>query len=318
MAEHRGKLPFRRIIGDWGLWIVFIGLVIVFGILQPRFLSFKNLWNLLRQAAPLGLVSAGQGIVLIGGRFDMSVGSIAAMSSVMMVYGVWNFGTIAGTLIGLAVGGSLGIINGLLIGKLRLNAFIATIATMITIRGAAFYITGGVPLHDNIPESMLIIGNGYVGPVPIPVIIAAGGFVILHVLLSRMQLGRSMYAVGGNSEAARLAGINLFTTWVWTFLLSGLFAAMVGVIYSSRLAIGAPNLGEMMPLESIAAAVIGGVSIGGGEGKALGVILGVLLLSIIRNGLNLYNVSHFVQMIVTGLIIIVAILIDRYRYRIST
>jgi len=162
---------------------------------------------------------------------------------------------------------------------------------------------------------MLIIGNGYIGPVPIPGIIAVVGFIFLYFFLNRTPMGRRVYAVGGNPEAARLAGMNLLSTKMWTFIICGLFAAMTGIILTSRLAVGAPNLAPMLNLESIAAAVIGGVSLLGGEGTALGVVLGTLLFSVIRNGLNLYNVSTFIQMIVTGLIILVAIIIDRYRYR---
>jgi ribose transport system permease protein len=288
-------------VGDWGLWIVFAVLLIVFGTLQPRFFSAGNFWNVVRQASPLALAAAGQAIVLIMGKLDLSVGAIAAMTSVIMVRAVWAYGVIPGTIIGIVVGGMLGALNGLIIGRWKLNALVATLATMTIIRGVAFYITGGVPLHGKIPPGMLIIGNGYVGPVPIPGIVAGVGFIFLYFFLYRTPMGRRIYAVGGNPEAARLAGMNLLSTTTVAFMITGLFAAMTGVILTSRLAVGAPNLGPMLNLESIAAAVIGGVSLFGGEGTVLGVILGTLLFSVIRNGLNLYNVSTFAQMIATGL-----------------
>ena len=310
----RGSLTLRNVFRDWALWFGLGLLILIFGLLEPRFWSTDNFWNVLRQAAPLGLIVAGQTIVLIGGRFDLSVGSITALTSVVMVTAIWEFGTVPGMVFGVLVGGGAGVLNGVIVARWNLNALIVTIGTMTALRGLVFWISGGGSLHGDIPRGMLVIGNDYVGPVPIPVIVAAAGFVLLHLFLRQTALGRRVYAVGGNREAARLAGINLFRTTFWTFVLSGLFAGVAGVILTSRLGVGTPTIGEFYPLESIAAAVIGGVAIMGGRGNALGAILGVLLLSVIRNGLNLYGVSSYVQEMATGLIIVLAIFIDRFKY----
>ena len=315
---HPGNIlanpTLRNVLRNWALWFGLGLLILIFGLLEPRFWSSDNFWNVLRQAAPLGLIVAGQTIVLIGGRFDLSVGSTTALTSVVMVTAVWEFGTVAGSLLGILAGVGVGVVNGVIIGRWNLNALIVTIGMMTAIRGLVFWISGGGSLHGDIPRNMLVIGNDFVGPVPVPVIVAAVGFILLHFFLRQTALGRRVYAVGGNREAARLAGINLFHTTFWTFVLSGLFAGVAGVILTSRLGVGTPTIGEFYPLESIAAAVIGGVAIMGGRGNALGAILGVLLLSVIRNGLNLYGVPSYAQEMATGLIIIFAIFIDRFKY----
>ena len=317
MIEKRNlqKSSLQYILLDWAMWFALVAICVTFGIVEPRFRTSANLWNVLRQASLHGLGAVGMGTVLIGGGFDMSVGATAAMVSVVMVYGVWMFGTIPGILLGLLTGAVIGIFNGVVITKWRLNPFIMTLGTMTALQGLAFIVTGGEPLTGNIPKSMLIIGSGYVGPVPIPVIIFTAGFLAAHFILSKTVLGRNIYAIGGNREVARLAGINLLSTTVWRHVLCSLFAAVVGVMMCSRLGIGTGNMGQTLTFDSFGAAVIGGVSFYGGQGNMLGVLLGILLLSIIRNGLNLYNVSPFVQMMATGLIILVAITIDRYRYR---
>ena len=309
------SFSLRNVLRKYPIWIGLLLLCIALGILEPRFFSGGNISNLLRQAVPLGLGAVGMGIVVIAGGFDLCLGSTAAMTSVVMVVGVWAFGTIPGIILGLLAGSVVGFFNGVLVGRLRLNSLIATLGTMIGVRGLAFYITGGVPFYGNMPESMRVIGNGFVGPVPIPVIVAGAGFLVMHFLLTRTALGRRFYAVGGNREAARLAGLNLVSTTVLAFIICGVFAAMAGVILTSRLSIGAPNLAQTLMLEALGAVVIGGVSMSGGEGNALGALAGVLFLSIIRNGLNLHNASQYVINFVTGLVIIVAIIFDRYRYR---
>ncbi|MCL5962528.1 MAG: ABC transporter permease [Chloroflexi bacterium] len=309
------RLPVQQLLLEWGLVIVIAAAMIGFTIVQPRFATIDNAQNVLRQLAPLALLAAGQAIVLIVGGVDISIGSTIALSSVMMVYSVWWLGTIPGIIVGVLTGAVVGVVNGFIIAKWKVNAFVITLAMMTAIRGFALQITGGIPLHGNIPDDMLIIGNGFVGPIPIPLIIAAAGFVFLYLFLNRTPVGRHLYAIGGNELAARLAGIKIFPAKVLAYVLCGAFAGMAGVILSSRGALGGPNMGQGFELDAIAAAVIGGVAFGGGEGKVRGVILGVLLLSVIKNGLNMYNVSSFIQLIVIGLIIASAIVVDRYRYR---
>ena len=299
----------------WGLFIFLIALIIMFSILEPRFATLLNAQNVLRQAAPLALLACGQAVVLIEGGVDVSVGSIIALTSVCMVGTVWTLGVIPGIIVAILVGGIVGLVNGSIIAFWGVNAFVVTLATLTAVRGLALYSTDGIPLHGNIPDSMLFLGNGHIGPVPFAVFVSALGFALLYLYLRRTTAGRHTYAIGGNMEAARLAGIKIVRTRILAYVICGLFAGAAGAVLTSRGGIGAPNMGSGRELDAIAAAVIGGVAFGGGIGRVFGIIVGVAMLSIIKNGLNLYNVSSFVQLMVIGIIIVAAIVVDRYRQK---
>ena len=305
----------RMFLLQWGLSIFLIVLLVVFSLLEPRFATLLNMQNVMRQAAPLALLASGQAVVLIAGGVDVSVGSIIALTSVCMVGTVWGAGVIPGIVVAILVGGMIGMVNGSIIAFWSVNAFVVTLAMMTTIRGLALYSTGGIPLYGDIPESMLFLGNGHIGPVPFALFVSALGFGILYYFLRLTPAGRQTYAIGGNKEAARVAGIKTTPITILAYTISGLFAGAAGAVLTSRGGIGAPNMGAGRELDAIAAAVIGGVAFGGGEGRVFGIILGVLILSIIKNGLNLFNVSSFVQLIVIGIIIIAAVVVDRYRHR---
>ena len=322
-AQGAAAAPSRGGVGSavqlfllrWGLVIFLVFLIVLFSILEPRFLTLTNFQNIMRQAAPLALLACGQAVALIAGGVDVSVGSIIALSSVGMVHTVWTLGVVPGIIAAILIGGMIGAVNGTIIAVWSVNAFIVTLAMMTTIRGVALEVTGGIPLYDNIPGGMLYLGNGHVGPVPFAVFVSVLGFAILYYFLRLTPAGRETYALGGNREAARLSGVRIAPTTIRAYVISGLFAGAAGAVYTSRGGIGAPNMGAGVELDAIAAAVIGGVAFGGGEGRVMGVIVGVLILAIIKNGLNLYNVSSFVQLIVIGLIIVAAIVVDRYRHR---
>lgn len=314
-GEVSSSQVIRMFLLQWGLLIFLIVLLVTFSLLEPRFATLLNLQNVMRQAAPLALLASGQAVVLIAGGVDVSVGSTIALTSVCMVFTVWGFGVIPGILIAILVGGLVGAVNGSIIAFWGVNAFVVTLAMMTTVRGLALYVTDGIPLYGNIPESMLFLGNGHIGPVPFALFVSALGFGILYYFLRLTPAGRQTYALGGNKEAARLAGIKTTPITILAYTISGLFAGAAGAVLTSRGGIGAPNMGSGRELDAIAAAVIGGVAFGGGEGRVLGIILGVFILSIIKNGLNLFNVSSFVQLIVIGIIIIAAVVVDRYRHR---
>ena len=195
-----------------------------------------------RQAAPLALLASGQAVVLIAGGVDVSVGAIIALSSVSMVAMVWNAGVIAGIVSAILVGGLIGAINGSIIAFWGVNAFVVTLAMMTTIRGVALYVTGGIPMYGNIPDSMLFLGNGDIGPVPVAVFVSALGFAVLYYFLRLTPAGRQIYALGGNKEAARLAGINVVKITILAFVISGLFAGAAGAIHRNNDACdGAPR-----------------------------------------------------------------------------
>ena len=315
----------RHILLQWGLFIFLIALIIIFSILEPRFSSLTNIQNVLRQAAPLALLACGQAVVLIEGGVDVSVGSVIALTSVCMVATVQGFGDVAwmgevpgvyiAIMVAILVGGMVGLVNGVIIAFWSVNAFVVTLASLTAIRGLALYSTDGIPLHRGVPDSMLFLGNGHIGPIPFAVFVSIVGFGLLYLYLRRTTVGRHTYAVGGNMEAARLAGIKIMRTRILAYVICGLYAGAAGAVLTSRGGIGAPNMGSGRELDAIAAAVIGGVAFGGGVGRVTGIVVGVAILSIIKNGLNLYNVSSFVQLMVTGIIIVAAIVVDKYRQR---
>lgn len=297
--------------------VALIVLLVVAALASPYFVSTRNIMNVLRGAAPMLIVSAGMTIVIISRGIDLSVGSVLGFSSmligVLMPYG-------AGLAIVAAVVGGivLGLINGLLITKLRLQPFIATLAMLIAARGLIYIATDGanIVMSDS-PAWFKAIGSGYLWIVPIPVVIAFFVWLYAAYLLGWSRLGRHTYAVGANEEAARLYGIPCDWVKIRIYVLSALFAAIAGIIMASRLNVAEPNAGQLMELDAISATLIGGTSLDGGIGGVLGTVFGVLILAVLSNILNLVNVSPFVQMVLQGVIIVIAVVMSEMRYRVK-
>ena len=301
----------------YGLAAVLVVMVIVFAVQQPRVLSFDNLRNVTRSASDLALLATGEAFVLIFGHVDISVGSIVGASSVVTAWAVTQMG-LSGMVVGVLFGALIGLINGLIVARFRIHSVIVTIGMLTLLRGWTFWITNAQPIFAGLPDSFLTLGAGYVGPVPVPVIVAAMVMVMSSLALRFTKYGPAMYAIGGNEEAAQLAGIRVFRYKVMAFVMCGALAGLAGTVLASRLFSGQPNLGTGMELDAIAAAVIGGMALTGGRGKIGGVALGVAALAILRNGLNLTNVSSFVQQMLTGLVILGAVIADRVRQSRST
>ena len=279
----------------------------VFWYLTPAFLTLSNFANVARQIAALALVAWGQAVVILSAGIDLSVGSVAAMVSVFAARGMHEHGVLGFLGYGLLAGLGAGLVNGLAVGKLRLAPFIATLGMLSITRGIALTTTGGVPIFG-LPSSWIYqIGRGFFGPVPIPVIIALVGLALTWVLLYRTRFGKYVYAIGGNEEAAKLAGVSVPRTQILIYLFSGFMAACAGLVLTGRVQSGQPLLAEGLELQAIGAVVIGGVSLFGGKGRLSGVIWGVILMGILGNGLNLIGVSTFAQGIVIGTVIILAV-----------
>lgn len=318
LFERLGVLPF-----------LMVAALLIFANLSEHFLSEQNLMNLLRQSVFLVLVSLGQMLALVSGGFDLSVGTGLAITSVVGaqvmsqlfaggdgVVGV-SMAILGGCGAGLAAVAVLGCVNGIGVAWLGVSPFIMTLATQSIGFGVALYLTGGVPV-SGLPGSFSNwFGFGQWLGLPIPVWITAAMLVVFYVLLNRTRFGQNLYAVGGNARAAALSGINTKRVLFLTYLVCALVVGVAGLLLTARLESGETNIGGTMALESIAACVIGGVSLQGGRGKMLGVLGGVLLLSIIERGLNLMRVEVFLQQVVQGLIILFAMFIDaqRVRYR---
>lgn len=306
-------MNFRQFFSQSGMVVVFAIVALIAAIFVPNFASFNNLINLGLAVATVGVVSCTMLFCLAGGDFDLSVGSNLAIGGILAALVANKTGNFfLGVLAALAVGAFVGLINGTVIAKFGVNALITTLATMQIVRGAANLMTGGTLVSGSAPgfESL---GNAKIIGVQMPIWIMIAFFVVFGVLLNRTIFGRNTLAIGGNPEAARLAGINVVGTKIWIFVLSGMAAAFAGVIAASRLVAASNNAGEKLELQAISACVLGGVSLAGGVGTISGVVVGVLIMGIVENVMRLMNINTFWQMVVTGFILLIAVLIDKFK-----
>ncbi|WP_419954555.1 ribose ABC transporter permease RbsC [Neobacillus niacini] len=288
-------------------------LIVIVSILNPSFLEPLNILNLLRQVAINALIAFGMTFVILTGGIDLSVGAILALSSAltagMMVSGI---DPILAILIGCILGGLMGMVNGLFITKGKMAPFIATLATMTIFRGLTLVYTGGNPitgLGDN--YLFQLFGRGYFLGIPVPAVTMILTFVVLFIILHKTPFGRKTYAIGGNEKAALISGIKVPKVKVMIYSLSGMLAALAGAILTSRLNSAQPTAGTSYELDAIAAVVLGGTSLSGGKGRIFGTLIGALIIGTLNNGLNLLGVSSFYQMVVKGIVILIAVLLDR-------
>jgi ribose transport system permease protein len=294
-----------------GLPLAVVGLVVLFSSMSPFFLSVQNFRNIGLQAAALAVVSFGQSVVILGAGLDLSVGAIVAMVSIVSALAMLTFGVPAGLCVGLLAGMAAGLANGLIVTRLRVFPFIATLAMMSFLSGLALNLSGGIPV-TGLPMSFTDVAFANFGGVPIPVLVSVVLLVVTALILRYLRIGRNVYAIGGNQEAARLSGINVDAVKAITYVYSGLCSAVAALILTARVASGQPTLGMSLPLESVAAVVLGGVSLFGGRGSVLGVAFGVAFVSILSNGLNLLNVSSYTQMMVIGVALTGAVALDQF------
>jgi ribose/xylose/arabinose/galactoside ABC-type transport system permease subunit len=301
---------------DWeiiGLPVVLVLLAVFFALRAPHFAAASNFSNVARQVAVLALIGTAQTAVILSAGIDLSVGSVIALSSVLMATGLQHGSAWQGAAMALGAGLLVGLVNGLIIGRTRITPFIVTLGMLSIVSGIALTITNGDPIFELPDSSFFRLGVGYVGPVPIPVIVAAVAFVLVWLLLYRTRFGTYVYAIGGNEQAATLAGIPVTRMKVSVYMLSGLFAALGGVILTARVHSGQPLLGQGLELDSVATVVIGGTSLFGGRGRLVGTLFGVLLVGMVQNGLDLLGISTFVQRIVIGAATIGAVLLTVLR-----
>ncbi|OQB98997.1 MAG: Ribose transport system permease protein RbsC [Spirochaetes bacterium ADurb.Bin110] len=309
--EKTKSFDIKDILRRYGLLLSFFVLSLGISLVTQNFLSATNLLNILRQSAIVGIMAIGTTFVIIGGGFDISVGSTLALSAALALGLQGSMHWTLAALIAILVGLLIGFINGFLAAKIHIVPMIATLGTSTIIRGLVYLYTGGYPINGQQIE-FEIIGSGYLWGIPIPVIIMVLLALLFQFILSKTQLGRYCCAVGGNKEASKLAGVAVDYYHIMTFVIGGLMAAISGVVYASRLSSATPLAGQNYDMDAIAAVVIGGTSVSGGEGTVLGSIIGVLLLTVITNAFNLLGVPVFIQYVIKGLIILVVVGIDSY------
>jgi len=293
--------------------VILIGLIaeiVLFSILTKSFLTSGNLISVTRQAAITGIIAFGMTLVILTGGIDLSVGSIVAVSGVITAYAMRAgipvaFSIMFGLIAGMLAGG----LNGLVISRTKVPPFAVTLGMMTALRGVAGQISHGSPISVSAYDSFLALSGGYIGMIPIPVIIALFSFLILYILLSRTRFGVNIYAVGGNESAADLCGINVKKIKTLVYIIVGILSAMSGIILTARLYSGDPSVGSGFELDAIASTILGGTSLKGGKGKLIGTLLGALTMAILLNGLTLLNISYYNQLMIRGLVIMFALVI---------
>ncbi|MDG6858131.1 ABC transporter permease [Glaesserella parasuis] len=304
-------------------------LVIFFSVTNEFFFTSNNIMTVGLQTSTIALIGIGATCVILTGGIDLSTGSVVALSGVAAAM-IVNAGVPVpiGMVLGILVGGACGLTNGILVTQMKLPPFIATLGMMMVARGLALYVTNAAPV-SGMPESFAVLGNGALfkiveeGPnglpkvvftgIPYPVIIMIFITVLFTFALTKLKVGRYIYAIGSNEEAARLSGIKTNVVKIYAYVASGLLSGLTGVILASRLVTAQPNGGVAYELDAIASAVVGGTSLMGGVGTIPGTLIGSFIIGVLRNGLNMNGVSSFVQMIVIGLVIIVAVSLDQLR-----
>ena len=296
---------------QFGLPIAFVLLIAVLTAVSPSFLTAENLLNVARQVSINAIIAAGMTFVILTAGIDLSVGSVLALSGAVMAGILKGSAALGAGLIGaLAVGTGFGVVNGMAIAYGRVAPFIATLAMLTIARGATLVYTDGRPISD-LGAAFDWLGGGDIGGIPVPVVIMVVVFAAAYVVLTQMVAGRYVYAIGGNVEAARLSGINVRRLLVLVYAISGFLSAVAAIILTARLDSAQPTAGLGYELDAIAAVVLGGTTLMGGEGSIGGTLLGAFLIGVLNNGLNLLNVSSFYQQVVKGLVILFAVLLDQ-------
>lgn len=318
-AKRQGMMDravFMFLRHNLGIMLVLLLLVVLLSVLSPVFLTPNNLLTVLKQISHNMCLALGMTLVIILGGIDLSVGALVAMIGTVTVGLIVNQGVpiFAGILIGLFLGIICGAINGGFVAFFKFPAFIVTLSMMNIARGAAYIYCGGKTTRI-MDERFVKIGTGSLGLIPVPVIYMLVMIVIFSILLNKTKFGTYIYAIGGNREAARLSGVPIKLTEIAVFTIAGFMASFAGIVLAARMYSGQPSVGDGHELNAIAACVLGGISMSGGVGRIGGTVMGVLVMGVINNGLNLLNVSTYWQYVAKGAIILIAVMVDWMKQR---
>lgn len=305
------KLINKKNMQQFVLFGILTALVIFFSICSENFFTAVNITNLIRQQSIVAIIAAGGTLVMITKGLDISVGSTVALSGVVFALSLQaGMPMWFGLILGMLSGGLVGCINATTIVGLGINPTIATLGTMEAIRGVAYLLADGKAVVNGLPANFNFLGRGYVGAVPIPVLIMIVVFVLSHFILSKTLIGKYIYAIGGNIETARYAGIQVKKVLVSVYIYVGLLAGLSGVLLASRLTSGNPQIGSGYEFDVIIAVYLGGVSTKGGEGSVIGTLIGAMIVGVLTNGMNILGINSFYQYIVRGAVLVIAVVID--------
>jgi ribose transport system permease protein len=311
---QRRKKSISGLFNNYGIVFVLIGVCIVITILNPKFITGNNLLNVIRQISMTGIVATGMTFVILQADIDLSVGSVAALGGVLSAGFVANSGlpVALAVILALAICSGLGFLMGFIITKANVHSFVVSLGMLSIARGLTMIYTDGYPI-SNLGDAYCFIGGGNLGGIPMPIIIFAVFLIAAWFVLSKTPFGKYIYSIGGNAEATRLSGIDVNKFRTISFAVSGFCACFAGIILAGRVQSGQPTAAEGWELDAIAAVVIGGTSMSGGRGGIIGTFIGALFMGVLRNGLNLLQVSTFYQSVFIGVLIIVAVVIDSAR-----
>lgn len=303
----------KLLLGEQGLVVIFAVAFAIVALTVPNFLTGRNMLGLLQSVVTIGIVACTMMFCLASRDFDLSVGSMVAFSGMVAVMASNASGSILiGLVAALLCGGFVGLVNGVVIAHFRINALITTLATMQIVRGFALIASDGRAVGINDPSFYQLALSKFLG-IPTPIWVMGFFFLVFGFVLNRTVFGKNTLAIGGNPEASRLAGVNVSNMRIWIFALQGLVCAVAGVLLASRITSGQPNAATGLELSVISACVLGGVSLAGGRAAMTGVIVGVLIMGIAENVMNLLNIQAFYQYVVRGLILLLAVLLDNLR-----
>ncbi|MFZ2352696.1 ABC transporter permease subunit [Paucilactobacillus nenjiangensis] len=314
-TETKKKFNIGEFYSKLGPLVALLVLVIFVSVLNSSFLNINNIMNLLQQISVNALIAFGMQFVILTAGIDLSVGSILALSGAFMAQLIlMGCPPIFAFAIGMITGAIFGAVNGVLIAYGKAAPFIATLATAAIFRGATYVLTNGNPITGktmNNDFSFLFLGQGYLFGIPFQVYVMVIMYALAYVLLHKTTFGRKTYALGGNEKAAFVAGVNTKKITIWIYVIAGFLSAVAGMILTSQLSSAQPDAGTGYEMDAIAAVVLGGTSLAGGKGKMFGTLVGALIIGVLNNGMNLLGISSFYQQIVKGIVILIAVLLDR-------
>lgn len=305
------KISVKKIFKQYGITLVLVALCILFTILKPVFLTLRNIMNVMRQMSMIGIASVGGMFVIIQGGIDLSEGAVVSFVNVICAYLMMNAGVspMLAVLISLAVSAAIGYLNGVLVTMAKMPPLIVTLAVQTILYGISYIITNSHSIAG-FPDSFRVIGQGYLGIFPVPVIIMVLVLLVGWFVLNKTYFGRYIYAIGGNDDVARLSGIRVNYIRRVVYTLGGFFAGISGMIFLSRLMSGQANTGVGFEMDVLTALVLGGVSINGGSGKIFNAVMGVAIIGVLNNGLVLINVNQHVQEVIKGVVLVAAVAFD--------
>lgn len=315
--ENQKKSGWGAVYQKWGVFLILIVEIILFSIMSGNFLTVDNIMTIGRQVATTGIATVGATLLMISGGIDISNGSVQAFTGVIVAMLLTMAGVpiFAAVIIAVLLGTVFGAINGVAFAKFNVSPLIATLSMQTIVKGISFLITDASPIYG-LSDSFKWIGQGYLfGVIPIPLIIMIICFVFSYWILNKTYFGRYLYAVGGNTEAARLSGINTKVIFIIVFAASALFASISGVVMAARLGSGQPGIADSLPMDVITGVVLGGVGINGGTGKIGGVLVGVLIMGILSNGMILVGLNEYWQWVVKGLVLIFAVAMSNIKIK---